>query len=93
VEIIPENILILMSGIILGFLIASVKNIITTRAHNTEIKKIEDYMNAHLKLTREKNKEKEEELKKLKKHNEDLKISVKTLGQKVLNLYLTSLDR
>jgi len=84
-EITPINILILLSGIILGFVIAYVKSIFTTRAHNTELKKMEDYINTHLKITTEGNKAQEEELKTLKKHNENLRISVKTLGQKAGN--------
>ena len=93
-ELTAENILVLVVGIVIGSLITSIKGYFKSKTHNKEIAELKDHMNTHLKITGEGHKKLTDDYEHLKVENENLRISVKTLGQKpgnaeirLLNIY------
>jgi len=93
-EINAITILIIIAGVALGWVLATIKSYFTIRKHKKELKDYQEHLNRHMKISEEGNKTLNDELKTLKKENENLRISVKTLGQKpgraemrLLNIY------
>lgn len=93
-EITVEKILILIMGIFVGVVISYIKAYIKKLEHRTEVQSLKDHLNTHLKITNEGNSKILKDYEKLKQEAENLRISVKTLGQKpgqaeirLLNIY------
>jgi hypothetical protein len=88
------TILIVIAGIVVGWILATVKSYFSIRKYKNELKEYQEHLNRHIKISQEGDKSRENELAKLKMENENLRISVKTLGQKpgraelrLLNIY------
>lgn len=99
-EITPINILIILAGVVLGYILSYLKSLLEIRKFKKEIREYKEHLNRHMKITGEGNKNLEQELKALQKENENLRISVKTLGQKpgraemrLLNIYDAALRK
>jgi len=89
-----EMILYSVGGVIVGWVGASVKNFFSVRKYKKEIKDYKEHLDRQMKITQEGSKSMLEELEKLRKENENLRVTVKTLGQKpgrselrLLNVY------
>ena len=95
-----ETILFIIAGIIIGYFISYVKSRFEVRHYKKEIKEFKEHLNRQMKITNEGSKSQEDELLKLKKENENLRISVQSLGQKpgraevrLLNIYDAALRK
>lgn len=82
VEFTAQTILIILGGIALGWVLSYLKSILTIRKHKRELKEYQDHLERQMKITDAGNKTLMAEMEALKKDNENLRISVKTLGQK-----------
>ena len=89
-----ESILFIIGGVVLGYFLSFIKSRFEVRKYKQEIKRYEEHLNRQMKITSEGSKNLEQELAKLKKENENLRVSVQTLGQKpgraelrLLNIY------
>ncbi|HIP21262.1 MAG TPA: DUF1049 domain-containing protein [Sulfurimonas sp.] len=89
-----ETILFVIGGIVIGWFLSFIKSRFEVAKYKKEIKEYKEHLNRQMKITNEGSKVQEDELKKLKKENENLRISVQTLGQKpgraelrLLNIY------
>ncbi len=82
VEFNSETILIILGGIALGWVLSAFKSFFTVRKYKKELKEYQDHLERQMKITDAGNKTLMDEMDKLKKENENLRISVKTLGQK-----------
>jgi len=94
------GILLLIVSFTVGWFLSYIKSRFEIRKHKKEIKEFQDHLNRQMKITGEGNKNLESELAKLKQENENLRISVQTLGQKpgraeirLLNIYDGALRR
>ncbi len=94
------TILIIIGGVILGWVLATIKSFFVVRKYKKELKEYQEHLNRQMKIVNEGNKSQEEQLAKLKMENENLRISVKTLGQKpgraelrLLNIYDNALRK
>lgn len=99
-EITPIVILTALAGVVVGWVLSYLKSLLEIRKYKKEIKEYKEHLNRHMKITGEGNKNLETQLQKLKKDNENLRISVKTLGQKpgraelrLLNIYDAALRK
>lgn len=88
------GILVVIASVAVGWFLRSVKSRFEIRAHKKELEAYKEHLNRQMKLTGEGSKNLEKELEKLKHENENLRISVQTLGQKpgraeirLLNIY------
>ncbi len=88
------TIIYIIGGIVIGWFLSFIKSRFEVRGYKKEIKEYKDHLNRQMKITNEGNKNLESELAQLKKQNENLRISVQTLGQKpgraevrLLNIY------
>jgi len=89
-----ETFLIVIGGIVLGWVLGLIKSFFTTKKYKKELKEYQDHLERQMKITDAGNRTLIEEMGSLKKDNENLRISVKTLGQKpgraelrLLNVY------
>jgi len=82
IEFNPQTILIILGGIALGWVLSYFKSLLTIRRHKKELKGYQDHLERQMKITDAGNKTLMAEMDALKKDNENLRISVKTLGQK-----------
>jgi hypothetical protein len=99
-EINAITILIVIGGVVLGWILASIKSFFTVRKYKKELKEYQEHLNRQMKIVDDGNKSRENELATLKMENENLRISVKTLGQKpgraelrLLNIYDSALRK
>ena len=90
----------IIAGIAVGWVLNYLKSLLETRKYKKEIKELQEHLHRQMKITGEGSKNLEKELEKLKKDNENLRVSVKTLGQKpgraelrLLNIYDSALRR
>lgn len=88
------GILLIIASAVGGYFLSYVKSRFEVRGYKKEMKEFQDHLNRQMKITGQGNKNLEDELAKLKKENENLRISVQTLGQKpgraevrLLNIY------
>ena len=82
VEFNPETILIILGGIALGWVLSYFKSLFTIRKYKKELKEYQEHLERQMKITDTGNKTIMADMEALKKDNENLRISVKTLGQK-----------
>jgi Fe-S cluster assembly iron-binding protein IscA len=94
------GILVVIASVAVGWILSYIKSRFEVRAIKTELKIFQEHLNRQMKLTSEGSKNLEKALEKLKKENENLRISVQTLGQKpghaeirLLNIYDGALRR
>lgn len=95
-----ETILFIIAGVVLGWFLSFVKSRFEVSKYKKEIKEYKEHLNRQMKITNDGSKVQEDELKTLKKENENLRISVQTLGQKpgraelrLLNIYDNALRK
>ncbi len=88
------SILLIIAGAVVGYMLSYIKSRFELRAYKKELREYKEHLNRQMKISDEGNRNIEKELAKLKKDNENLRISVKTLGQKpgraelrLLNIY------
>jgi len=82
IEFTAQNILIILMGLALGWVLSYFKSILTIRKYKKELKDYKDHLERQMKITDAGNKTLMSEMESLKKENENLRISVKTLNQK-----------
>ena len=94
------GILLIIASVVVGWFLSYIKSRFEVRKYKKEIREFQDHLNRQMKITGEGNKNLETELATLKKENENLRISVQTLGQKpgraeirLLNIYDGALRR
>jgi hypothetical protein len=95
-----QAILFIIVGIVVGWFLSFIKSRFEVSSYKKEIKEYKEHLNRQMKITSEGNKNLEVDLEKLKKENENLRISVQTLGQKpgraelrLLNIYDAALRK
>ncbi|MEA2099872.1 MAG: hypothetical protein U9P72_07070 [Campylobacterota bacterium] len=95
-----QVILYIIAGIAVGWVMSFIKSRFEVRKYKQEIKELKNHLNRQMEITSEGNKNIEKELSKLKKENENLRISVQSLGQKpgraeirLLNIYDVALRK
>jgi len=89
-----QAILFIIGGVVVGWFLSFIKSRFEVSGYKKEIKEYKEHLNRQMKITNEGSKNLENDLEKLKKENENLRISVQTLGQKpgraelrLLNIY------
>lgn len=99
-EFTAETILLIIAGIIFGGALSYLKSLLTIRKHKKELKEYKDHLDRQMKITNAGNSTLVTELDKVKKDNENLRISVQTLNQKpgraelrLLNIYDSALRK
>jgi uncharacterized membrane protein YciS (DUF1049 family) len=99
-ELTVQTILYIIGAITLGWMLSFIKSRFEVAKYKQEIKGFKEHLNRQMKITNEGNKNLEKDLEKLKKENENLRISVQTLGQKpgraelrLLNIYDSALRK
>ena len=99
-ELTAETILLILMGVAVGALLMYLKSLLTIRKHKKELNEYKAHLERQMKITDAGNTTLVKELEKTKKENENLRISVKTLGQKpgraelrLLNIYDTALRK
>jgi len=95
-----QAILFIIGGIVIGWVLSFIKSRFEVAGYKKDIKQYQEHLNRQMKITNEGNKNLEQDLEKLKKENENLRISVQTLGQKpgraelrLLNIYDSALRK
>ena len=78
----PSTILIILGGVAIGWILSYLKSLLTIRKHKKELAEYKSHLERQMKITDSGQKAMLEEMEALKKDNENLRISVKTLGQK-----------
>jgi len=78
----PLTILTILGGVAVGWVLSYLKSLLTIRKHKKELTEYKAHLERQMKITDSGNKTMLEEMEALKKENENLRISVKTLGQK-----------
>jgi predicted RecB family nuclease len=78
----PLTILIILGGIAIGWILSYLKSLLTIRKYKKELAEYKAHLERQMKITDTGSKKMMEEMDLLKKDNENLRISVKTLGQK-----------
>ncbi|WP_455756807.1 hypothetical protein [Sulfurimonas sp.] len=88
------GILLIIASVGVGWILSYIKSRFEIMGYKKELKEFQDHLNRQMKITGEGSKNLEDELAELKKSNENLRISVQTLGQKpgraeirLLNIY------
>ncbi len=96
----PLTILLVIAGVGIGWVLNYFKSLFEIRGHKKELKEYKEHLDRQMKITDEGTKSLADELAKLRKDNENLRISVKTLGQKpgraelrLLNIYDSALRK
>ena len=99
-ELTAETILLILMGVAVGALLSYFKSLLTIRKHKKELKEYKEHLDRQMKITDAGNSTLVTELESTKKENENLRISVKTLGQKpgraelrLLNIYDAALRK
>jgi len=99
-ELTAETILLILMGVAVGALLSYFKSLLTIRKHKKELKEYKEHLDRQMKITDAGNSTLVSELEAVKKENENLRISVKTLGQKpgraelrLLNIYDAALRK
>jgi len=82
IEFTAQTILLMLAGMAIGWVLSYLKSLLTIRKHKKELKEYQDHLERQMKITDTGNKTLINEMETLKKENENLRISVKTLGQK-----------
>jgi len=89
-----QAILFIIGGVVVGMILGFIKSKLDIASCKKELKEYQEHLNRQMKITSEGSKNIEIELEKTKKENENLRISVQTLGQKpgraelrLLNIY------
>lgn len=89
-----QAILFIIAGVVFGYFLSYLKSRFEVSAYKKEIKEYKEHLNRQMKITNEGSKNLESELEKLKKENENLRVSLQTLSQKpgraeirLLNIY------
>jgi len=87
-------------GLVVGWFVTMIKSKFVINGYKKELDEYKEHLNRQMKITNEGSKNLEGELSKLKKENENLRISVQTLGQKpgraeirLLNIYDAALRK
>lgn len=95
-----QAILFIVMGVAFGWFLSYVKSRFEIRTHKKELQEYKDHLHRQMKITGEGNKNLEGELVAIKQENENLRISVQTLGQKpgraelrLLNIYDAALRK
>jgi len=95
-----QAILFIIGGVVVGWFLSFIKSRFEVSKYKKEIKEYKEHLNRQMKITNEGNKNLEEELKQLQKENENLRITIQTLGQKpgraeikLLNIYDAALRK
>jgi len=95
-----QTILFIIGGVAIGWILSFIKSRFEVSGYKKDIKQYQEHLNRQMKITNEGNKNLEKDLEKLKKENENLRISVQTLGQKpgraelrLLNIYDSALRK
>jgi len=95
-----QAIVYIIMGAAAGWILSYFKSLLKIRAYKKELKEYKDHLDRQMKITDVGNKSLTDELSTLKKENENLRISVKTLGQKpgraelrLLNIYDSALRK
>jgi len=95
-----QTILFIIAGVVVGWVLSFIKSRFEVAGYKKDIKQYQEHLNRQMKITNEGNKNLENDLEKLKKENENLRISVQTLGQKpgraelrLLNIYDSTLRK
>ena len=78
----PSTILVILGGVALGWILSYLKSLLTIRKHKKELSEYKSHLERQMKITDSGQKAMLAEMEALKKDNENLRISVKTLGQK-----------
>jgi len=78
----PLTILTILGGIAVGWILSYLKSLLTIRKYKKELAEYKTHLERQMKITDTGQKTMLEEMETLKKDNENLRISVKTLGQK-----------
>jgi len=94
------GIIYIIAAVVAGWFLSYIKSRFEVRAHKKELKEYKEHLNRQMKLTNEGSKNLEGELESLKKANENLRVTVQTLGQKpgraeirLLNIYDAALRK
>jgi len=94
------DILLIIAGVAVGYLLSYIKSRFEVRIYKRELREYKEHLNRQMKITDEGNKNIEKEIAQYKKENENLRISVKSLGQKpgraelrLLNIYDVALRK
>ena len=94
------GILLIIIAVAVGWFFSYIKSRFEVRTLKNELKDFQEHLNRQMKLTSDGSKNLEDNLAKLKQENENLRISVQTLGQKpgraeirLLNIYDGALRR
>jgi len=94
IEFNAQTILIILGGVVIGWLLNTIKSFFVVKRHKKELTEYKEHLERQMKITDAGNKTLMDEIISLKKDNENLRVSVKTLGQKpgraelrLLNVY------
>jgi hypothetical protein len=82
IEFTPLTILTILGGVAIGWVLSYLKSLLTMRKHKKELAEYKTHLERQMKITDSGQKTMLSEMETLKKDNENLRISVKTLGQK-----------
>ncbi|MBN2815852.1 MAG: hypothetical protein JXQ67_04165 [Campylobacterales bacterium] len=89
-----EAILYIIGGIVIGYFVSFLKSRFEVGKYKKELREYKEHLNRQMKITNEGNKNLEDELTRLKKESENLRVSLQTMSQKpgrseirLLNIY------
>jgi len=95
-----QIIVFVIASVAIGWVLSSIRSTFKMMGLKKEISALQEHLNRQMRITDEGNKSISKELEKLKKENENLRITVKTLGQKpgraelrLLNIYDSALRK
>lgn len=77
-----QTILLIIIGVSIGWILSYIKSLLANRKHKKELKNYQEHLERQMKITDAGNKTLMIDMETLKRENENLRISVKTLGQK-----------
>ena len=99
-EFTAETILLVIVGIAFGGILSYLKSLLTMRKHKKELNEYKEHLDRQMKITNAGSSNLVAELEKMKKENENLRISIHTLNQKpgraelrLLNIYDAALRK
>ena len=99
-EFTAETVLLIIAGIAFGGLLSYLKSLLTIRKHKKELKEYKEHLDRQMKITNAGSSNLVTELEKMKKENENLRISIQALNQKpgraelrLLNIYDVALRK